>query len=92
MCIESSVGRLGINKVDDVKTVQILLNMNLRRLGPMRPVPETGALDATTLQAIDTFIARGLPSPLASAIEPSARRPLLGAVRIRASLTGWGSR
>jgi hypothetical protein len=30
MCVEFSVGRNGANRVDDVKTVQILLNTNFR--------------------------------------------------------------
>lgn len=55
MCIEFSVGRNGANEVDDVKAVQILLNMNLYRLTPFRAVPETGSMDATTLGAIDAF-------------------------------------
>jgi hypothetical protein len=55
MCIDFSVGRNAANRADDVKTVQILLNMNLYRLVPFRPVPETGSLDATTLAAIDAF-------------------------------------
>jgi hypothetical protein len=83
MCIEFSVGRNGANRVDDVKTVQILLNMNLYRLMPFRAVPETGSIDAITLDAIDAFfkkvmsendVFRGVPFRVPSRTEATSNQ------------------
>jgi putative chitinase len=55
MCIAKSVGRLGINDRDDVKTVQVLINLNLGHLIPLSPLPEDGLNVLITVQAIEQF-------------------------------------
>jgi putative chitinase len=51
MCIEGSVGRGGVNKAPDVKTVQILLNLN--HAAP--PLAVDGAIGDNTIRAIEAF-------------------------------------
>jgi putative chitinase len=55
MCISASVGRGGANRFDDVKTIQILLNLNIYQLGSVAPLMENGRCDATTIAMIDRF-------------------------------------
>jgi putative chitinase len=55
MCISESVGRNGGNVRDDVKTVQILLNLNVDQLAPWEPVAEDGAIGDQTIGAIEEF-------------------------------------
>ncbi len=53
MCIAASVGRAGQNLRDDVRTVQLLLNLNAPQVvGPMVP---DGVCGATTVAAIELF-------------------------------------
>ena len=55
MCIGASVGRGGVNCFDDVKTIQILLNLNIYQLGAVAPLAENGRCDAATISMIDRF-------------------------------------
>ena len=55
MCISKSVGRNGVNGKEDVKTVQILLNLNLDKLIPLRPLAEDGLVGGHTIGAIEEF-------------------------------------
>lgn len=55
MCITRSVGRGGANTNDDVKTIQILLNLNIYQLSPLSPIAENGLCDASTIAAIEWF-------------------------------------
>ncbi len=55
MCITRSVGRGGINTADDVKTLQILLNLNSYQLSPLAPLAESGVCGAATIAAIELF-------------------------------------
>ena len=55
MCIASSVRRNGKNLRDDVKTVQILLNMNLDRLVPLSPLTDDGGIGPLSVAAIEEF-------------------------------------
>ena len=60
MCLLHSVGRNGNNARDDVKTVQILLNMNLGRLIPLAPLAADGRIGKNTYAAIDEYQRRVL--------------------------------
>lgn len=55
MCISKSVGRNGVNNKDDVKTVQILLNLNIDKLIPLRSLAEDGLIGSQTIGAIEEF-------------------------------------
>ena len=55
MCIAKSVGRGGTNRSDDVKSIQILLNLNIYQLSPFSPVTENGKCDEATIAAIERF-------------------------------------
>ncbi len=55
MCILNSVGAGAVNDQTDVKTVQILLNMNLEKLVPLSPLIEDGQIGNQTLNAIYEF-------------------------------------
>lgn len=65
MCISGAVGRNAPNGRDDVKTVQILLNLNLERLVPLAPLDEDGRIGDLTVAAIREFQRRvmGFPAP-----------------------------
>lgn len=63
MCISSSVGQKGINNKDDVKTVQILLNLNIDKLIPLRFLDEDGKIGGQTIGAIEQFQRRVVRSP-----------------------------
>lgn len=58
MCITASVGRLGINSPEDVKTVQVLLNLNLSQLTPLAVIAESGRTNIATFEGIEYFQAR----------------------------------
>jgi putative chitinase len=58
MCISNSVGRKGANNRADVKTIQILLNLNLDRLTPLAPLAEDGSIGTKTIAAIEEFQTR----------------------------------
>ena len=53
--IRQSVGRGGVNQPSDVRIVQILLNANLGRLTPLRPLAEDGKVGPMTIGAIEEF-------------------------------------
>ncbi len=63
MCILNSVGVNGINNHIDVKTIQILLNMNLGKLVPLSPLIEDGHMGNQTLNAIYEFQRRIVKMP-----------------------------
>ncbi len=60
MCISASVGRGGINRAADVKTVQVLLNLNLAKLIASVPLAVDGRMGKKTTDAIEAFQARVL--------------------------------
>ncbi len=55
MCITRSVGRGGVNIKDDVKTIQVLLNLNIYQLSPPNPIVENGICGTTTIATIELF-------------------------------------
>jgi putative chitinase len=55
MCITRSVGRGGVNLKDDVKTIQVLLNLNIYQLSPPNPIVENGACGPSAIAAIEMF-------------------------------------
>jgi len=73
MCIVRSVGKGGVNDRADVKTVQVLLNLNQHRLGGLAPLAPDGAIGDKTRTAIETFQARemGLTAP-SGLVEPGS--------------------
>ena len=77
MCITGSVGRGGVNRVHDVKTVQILLNLNSYQLRPLDPLAESGACGPLTIAAIEWFQrrVRGAVRPDAIARRAAAGEP-----------------
>jgi len=82
MCIQSSVGRLGLNKsTDDIKTIQVLLNLNtdMTKLVPFRLVEENGKLDGYLFEAIDAFQRRTAGLNANGLVEPNG--PTLKALR-----------
>lgn len=60
MCITRSVGRNGFNAHEDVKTIQLLLNLNLGKLVPLRPLSVDGGIGGSTIGAIEEFQRREL--------------------------------
>ena len=58
MCIADSVGRGGVNHAADVKTVQVLLNLNLPRLGIPSPLGLDGIMGNNTVTAIEALQTR----------------------------------
>jgi putative chitinase len=55
MCIARSVGRGGVNNSDDVKTIQVLLNLNIYQISPPTPIAENGICGVSTIAAIELF-------------------------------------
>jgi len=55
MCLSNSVGLKAVNNSLDVKTVQILLNMNIRQITPLKPLTENGICDKLTINAITEY-------------------------------------
>jgi hypothetical protein len=53
--IHASVGRDATNNFHDVRVVQLLLQQNIRLLGPVLPVPVSGISDSGTIFLIETF-------------------------------------
>ena len=73
MCILGSVGRGASNNVADVKTVQVLLNLNLPKLPGLAPLAVDGLMGATTAEAIAVFQARLMGmTPPDGRVEPGA--------------------
>ena len=58
MCISASVGRDGVNRAADIKTVQVLLNLNLAKLVASEPLAVDGRMGRKTRDAIEAFQAR----------------------------------
>ncbi len=55
MCISMSVGRNGANRWEDVRTVQVLLNLSMPTLVPPGPLAESGMIGSRTIAAIEAF-------------------------------------
>lgn len=53
--ITASVGKGGVNRPDDVRTVQQLINDNLGKLTPLRPLDVDGRIGPQTIGAIEEF-------------------------------------
>jgi putative chitinase len=63
MCITHSVGLKAINNPTDVKMIQVLLNENLGRLIPCRPLVIDGHIGSDTLNMLAEFQKRVLRMP-----------------------------
>ena len=63
MCLVSSVGKKGNNARTDVKTIQILLNLNLYQLIPLASLSEDGGIGDKTIGAITEFQKRIMRTP-----------------------------
>jgi putative chitinase len=59
VCIENSVGRLGVNQKVDIKIVQVLLNLAINELLPRRALNEDGRFDSQLLESIEAVQQRG---------------------------------
>jgi|HubBroStandDraft_1064217.scaffolds.fasta_scaffold38249_2 hypothetical protein len=55
MDIQASVGRNATNNFPDVRVVQLLLQQNMGKLGPVLPVSVTGICDSGTIILIEMF-------------------------------------
>ncbi|BBL75817.1 glycoside hydrolase family 19 protein [Methylomagnum ishizawai] len=55
MCIKKSVGNGGVNQSSDVKTIQLLLNINIAQLAPMARLVVDGGIGQKTIAAIEAF-------------------------------------
>ncbi len=89
--IQESVGRGGVNRSDDVKTVQTLLNRKIAKLVPLSPVTVSGECDAETVALIEEYQRRmlGLRNP-DGRVDPTGRTiaSLAGAKRTEPVLDG----
>jgi hypothetical protein len=61
--ISQSVGKGGVNRPGDVRTVQELLNANIGKLTPLRPLATDGRIGPATQGAIDEFQRRVVKMP-----------------------------
>src|SRR5437588_2387359 len=87
--ISASVGQGGVNRRQDVVTVQTLLNLNLGHLTPLRPLAISGHADPATIAAIEEFQRRvvGTASP-DGRVDPGGRTlAQLGAVEPSPAVT-----
>lgn len=55
MCINNSVGQFGVNNRNDVVVVQVLINMNIGQLMPLRPLAVDGICGPLTITGIQEF-------------------------------------
>ena len=55
LTIALSVGKGGVNHVDDVKTVQDLLNANITIIPPLAPLTVDGLVGPKTIQVLEEF-------------------------------------
>ncbi len=58
--ISASVGKGGVNRNQDVKTIQNLINQNIKSIVPLRPLKEDGRMGPKTISAIEAFQRREL--------------------------------
>src|SRR5687768_14499863 len=72
--ISESVGKLGRNLTEDVRTVQELLNNHIARLAPLQRLTPDGKIGPRTIEAIEAFQKRvvGLLKP-DGLVEPKGR-------------------
>jgi len=65
MCIATAIGPGATNRFEDVKAIQVLLNLNQARTGATVPLSEDGQWGASTQGAIEAFqrTAVGMASP-----------------------------
>src|SRR5437016_12580330 len=82
--ISASVGQGGVNRRQDVVTVQTLLNLNLGHLTPLRPLAISGHADPATIAAVEEFQRRAVGTA-----SPDGREDPGG--RTRAQLGGVGA-
>jgi len=78
MCIVKSVGGQGVNSADDVKTVQVLLNLAHATASPLS---QDGVVGAETLTALESFQTARQPPLAAGLVEPEPGNPSLAALR-----------
>lgn len=72
--ISASVGKGGINRSGDVKTVQGLLNQNIGKLVPFLPLPTSGICDQATVRLIEEFQRRAMSIPFPDGrVDPNGR-------------------
>jgi putative chitinase len=55
MCITHPTGRNGVNTTDDVKTIQLMLNMNLHTITPFKQLIVDGKIGDKTISAVEEF-------------------------------------
>jgi len=69
-----SVGRNGVNRWEDVRTVQILINLNMEKLASPGPLAENGLIGSRTIGAVEGFQRRvvGLANP-DGRVDPNGR-------------------
>lgn len=73
MCINNSVGQFGVNNRNDVVIVQVLINMNIGQLMPLRLLVVDGVCGPLTITAIQEFQRRVIGAVrLDGLIEPNS--------------------
>ena len=94
--ITQSVGRNGTNRKDDVKTVQELINLSIKKLPALKPLTVDGDVGPLTIAAIEEFQHRvvGMAMPdgrvdpggrtlsMLNLGAPAATIPIAGSVRV----------
>jgi putative chitinase len=76
MCIANSVGQSGMNNLDDVKTVQILINLQTVNPTPGQTLAESGRIDTPTFEAIGCVQALASPGMTGPSLVAPASRAL----------------
>jgi Putative peptidoglycan binding domain len=72
--ILKSVGSGGINRPEDVRTVQELINNNLKKMPSVRPLEVDGRIGSLTIAAIEEFQRRVVGMPLPDGrVDPGGR-------------------
>ena len=72
--ISGSVGRAAVNRPEDVKIVQALLNKNIAKLAPLLPCVISGSCDAQTILMIEHFQRQVLRLPRPDGrVDPNGR-------------------
>lgn len=72
--LAASVGKGGVNRAEDVRMVQQLLNQNVARLTPLLPSAVSGICDASTIMRIEHFQRQVLRIPRPDGrVDPNGR-------------------
>jgi peptidoglycan hydrolase-like protein with peptidoglycan-binding domain len=70
--ITASVGRGGINRRNDIETVQKLLNRNIKALAPLPALVEDGRAGPQTIRAIEDFQRKIMRMPPTGRVDPNS--------------------